>query len=72
MKIKRTLTMCDNPNCGVSGNPESLRPYMLPYGWYTVSVMSQGCGKWRVEVCSLECIEPAVQTIMDKEMENDQ
>jgi len=52
---------CDNPFCRKTGIPESDKPYRPPYGWLTMKGSFFGSGpSIKVEVCSVECLEKAV------------
>ena len=69
-----TRAMCDNPRCDNTGIPESEddpktrgrklgeKGYMAPYGWLmsNVYVVGSGPDMW-IEVCSVACLEPAVE-----------
>ena len=60
-------TKCDNPDCKMIGLPESEKPYVPPYGWLTLKGHFVGCGPAvTVEVCSTDCLAPAVDHIQSE------
>lgn len=67
--MKTQMTKCDNPSCRSIGFPENRsKPYRPPYGWFTMTGYFMGCGpKVKIEVCSVECIEPTVRAILEEE-----
>jgi hypothetical protein len=71
MKVSRVR--CDNPNCESVEVPEweTKRSYEPPYGWIRLTAMFKGTGPFlkNVDVCSIECISPAIQLQADEYFE---
>lgn len=60
--MKVQMTACDNPRCANTGVPENDKPYRPPYAWLTAKGGFFGCGpSFNVEVCTLPCLEPAIE-----------
>jgi len=60
------MTKCDNPSCTTTGKAENEEdPYVPPYGWLTLQGGFIGTGPFfEVVVCSLDCLEAAVNEIV--------
>lgn len=69
--MKVEMVGCDNPRCKSLGHPESQKPYVAPYGWLVISKgWFIGTGpSVKVEVCSIECLTPAVEELVRRERE---
>jgi hypothetical protein len=72
--MKETVTKCDNPGCESRETPEhpghvtTGKGYVPPYGWLLVELRWIGTGlPVMVEVCSMACLEPAVNHRLNEE-----
>ena len=69
------MVRCDNPKCTNVGSPEwvdeegpSVDPakYSGPYGWIDTEISFVGTGpSLHVDACSVKCLTPAVQDLLD-------
>jgi hypothetical protein len=75
-KIEWTTTqmaVCDNPECENLAHPENQSPYLPPYGWIAIT-QGQIVGYndlSGIQVCSFECLEPAVRRSVECQHEED-
>ena len=61
--MKVTMTACDSASCKEADVPEIAegKKYVPPYGWLVADCFFVGTGpSVKVEVCCLECLEPAL------------
>lgn len=67
--MKISMRKCDNPACRTTAYPESeSKPYVAPYGWIRLSGDRVGLGpRIKVEVCSVECVAPAIAELIDED-----
>lgn len=58
---------CDNPKCANTAHPEdgsTTRRQLTPYGWLHITGYRQGLGpSYNVDVCSIECVGPALEDV---------
>lgn len=72
--MKVAMIACDNPGCAALAEAEwmsaSGRTHRPPYGWLRLDGYFQGSGpSISVEVCSLACLEQAVQAAVDRSLD---
>lgn len=63
--MKSTKRKCDSPKCDTEALPEQIKPYIMPYRWLGGRITWMGEGRYTVEVCSPECLGPAIHEACD-------
>jgi hypothetical protein len=78
MMSEEVMIVCDNPKCKNTGRPEWLpekgsrkKGHTGPYGWMQCQIGWVGRGPYfEIDVCSLDCLTPAVDTKYEEELHN--